>query len=135
MTLQLENKLSELDRLLDSAEAFLDSHGVPLPMQYKIKLALDEMFSNIVLYGYKPGDPPDTILVDMTLSGNTFSAILNDGGIPFNPLEKENANIDLPVEERPIGGLGIHLVKKISHDLHYERRENRNVFCFCIEVT
>ncbi len=71
-TLELDNKLSELSRLLDTAEEFLESGRVPVPVQYKIKLVFDEMFSNIVSYGYRPEDPPDKIRVEMSLTDKKF---------------------------------------------------------------
>ncbi len=113
---------------------FLDVHKVPAPVQYKIKLILDEIFSNIVTYGYRPQDPPDTVLVELCIANGTFTAKVNDGGIPFNPLEYRPADTSLPLEERPIGGLGIHLVRNLAAELAYERKENRNVFCFSLEI-
>ena len=102
-TLELDNKLSELSRLLDTAEEFLESGRVPVPVQYKIKLVFDEMFSNIVSYGYRPEDPPDKIRVEMSLTDKKFTGTLDDGGIPFNPLEQDQADTTLPAEERPSG--------------------------------
>ena len=133
-TLELDNKLSELSRLLDTAEEFLESGRVPVPVQYKIKLVLDEMFSNIVSYGYRPEDPPDRIRVEISLTDKKFTGILDDGGVPFNPLEQDQADTSLPAEERPIGGLGIHLVRNLTHELSYKREKNRNVFCFSMEI-
>lgn len=132
--LELENKLSALSGLLDSAGGFLDKVKAPVPVQYKIKLILDEIFSNIVSYGYRPGDPPDIIRIEMTLRDGKFTAVINDGGIPFNPLEYNQADITLPAEKRPIGGLGIHLIRNLTGELSYERKENRNVFCFSIKI-
>ena len=103
-------------------------------MQYKIKLVFDEMFSNIVSYGYRPEDPPDKIRVEMSLTDKKFTGTLDDGGIPFNPLEQDQADTTLPAEERPIGGLGIHLVKNLTHELSYKREKNRNVFCFSMKI-
>ncbi|MDD2290406.1 MAG: ATP-binding protein [Bacteroidales bacterium] len=133
-TLELENQLSALSGLLDMTGDFLDVHKVPAPVQYKIKLILDEIFSNIVTYGYRPQDPPDTVLVELCIANGTFTAKVNDGGIPFNPLEYRPTDTSLPLEERPIGGLGIHLVRNLSAKLAYERKENRNVFCFSLEI-
>lgn len=133
-TLELENKLSELTRLLDVAEEFLESGRVPVPVQYKIKLVFDEMFSNIVSYGYRPEDPPDRIRIEMSLKDKKFTGTLDDGGISFNPLEQDHADTTLPAEERPIGGLGIHLVRNLTHELSYKRKKNRNVFCFSMEI-
>ena len=133
-TLELENQLSALSRLLDITGDFLDANKVPVPVQFKIKLILDEIFSNIVSYGYLPQDPPDTVLIEMCIKGGKFTATINDGGRPFNPLEYDMVDTSLPAEERPIGGLGIHLIRNLAGELAYERKENRNVFCFSIEI-
>lgn len=133
-TLELENQLSALSRLLDITGDFLDANKVPFPVQYKIKLILDEVFSNIVSYGYQPQDPPDTVVIETSITEGKFTALINDGGLPFNPLEYDPVDTGLPTEERPIGGLGIHLVRNLASELTYERKENRNVFCFSIEI-
>ncbi|HNR28023.1 MAG TPA: ATP-binding protein [Bacteroidales bacterium] len=133
-TLELENQLSALSGLLDMTGDFLDAHKVPVPVQNKIKLILDEIFSNIVSYGYLPQDPPDTVLVELCIANGKFTAMFNDGGMPFNPLEYGPVDTSLPLEERPIGGLGIHLIRNLATELAYERKENRNVFCFSIEI-
>lgn len=129
----LSNKLSELDTLLDATEDFLASCDVPLALQFKIKLALDELFSNIVSYGYEP-NVTDQVVVTLDVDNNVFSAILNDGGKPFNPLDVTDADTSLSAEDRPIGGLGIHLVRKISRDMTYHRTQDRNVLQFFVDL-
>ena len=89
-TLELENQLSALSGLLDMTGDFLDAHKVPVPVQNKIKLILDEIFSNIVSYGYLPQDPPDTVLVELCIAngnsprcstmGNAFNLGIRTGG-------------------------------------------------------
>ena len=93
-----------------------------------------EMFSNIVSYGYRTEDLQHKIRVEMSLTDKKFTGTLDDGGIPFNPLEQDQADTTLPAEERPIGGLGIHLVKNLTHELSYKREKNRNVFCFSMKI-
>ncbi len=128
----LSNHLSQLECLLDKAEAFLEQCGVPAPLQFKIKLVLDELFTNIVSYGY-PDHREDKVRITLCMEPDAFRASIDDGGIAFNPLEEAGTpNITLSAEERPVGGLGIHLVKNLSRDIQYRRIGNRNEVTFWI---
>ena len=69
------------------------------------------------------GIRPDMIIGDFDSAGRAPS----DSGIPFDPTQRPEADITLPAEDRAIGGLGIHLVRQIMDDIHYERKDNRNI--------
>lgn len=130
----LTNQLSDLERLLDTAEVFLEQCGVPMPLQFKIKLALDEIFTNIVSYGY-PQHQQDTVKVTLSVEDDMCTACLEDGGVAFDPLNEAKApDTTLSADERPIGGLGIHLVKKLSQSINYKRLNERNILTFHISL-
>ena len=90
----------------------------------QIELSLEEMFVNIAHYAYPDGDGWAEVHVRVTDKGAEITLV--DGGIPYNPLDKEDPDVTLSVEEREVGGLGIFLVKKTMDDMTYVRRDGRN---------
>ena len=84
------------------------------------------MLVNIISYGYPDGEEH---LIDLhVVAGEDELVItLSDDGIPFDPFNREEPDTGLSVEERPIGGLGVHLVKNLMDNCHYERRGEHNV--------
>jgi anti-sigma regulatory factor (Ser/Thr protein kinase) len=110
-----------------AAEAGLDARGA-----YNLRLAVDEIATNIISYGYGAGEGGDlTLKVELTPASLTI--VLEDRGIPFDPLAREAVNeedLALPLEERQIGGLGIYLVLKGVDAFRYEYGDgvNRNIF-------
>lgn len=109
-----------------AAEAGLDSRGA-----YNLRLAVDEIATNIISYGYGPEGGSITLRGE--LSPSSLTIVLEDSGTPFDPLARETVSeeeLALPLEERQIGGLGIYLVLKGVDDFRYEYANgvNRNIF-------
>ncbi|OPH59783.1 hypothetical protein BC351_20085 [Paenibacillus ferrarius] len=127
-SIRLSNDLKELQRL----GAFLQEISVRMDldamMLYRLNLVCDELVTNIILYGY-PEDVPvsEAIRVDIGKVREGWELRITDRGIPFNPLLKSDPCVDLGVDERAIGGLGIHFVKQVMDDIRYERLNNENV--------
>ncbi|GGI46763.1 hypothetical protein GCM10008018_18700 [Paenibacillus marchantiophytorum] len=127
-SIMLSNDLKELQRL----GAFLQDASRTLQLDemtlYRVNLVCDELVTNIILYGY-----PEDVLVDQAIRidievvSDGWELRLTDRGIPFNPLLKSAPCIDLSVDERGIGGLGIHFVRQVMDDIRYERLNNENV--------
>jgi serine/threonine-protein kinase RsbW len=89
---------------------------------YAVNLALDELVSNVILYGYD--DPSgQQIIVRLEIDGPELCAWLEDGGRPFDPGSVEAPNLSAPLEKRQIGGLGIHLVRSLMDKLEYRQEE------------
>ena len=126
MTIHLLNRLSEIDRLSRLAEAFGKGHQLPADLMYQVTLALDEVVTNIIKYGYDaPGD--HIIVTTLALDGDVLLTQVEDDGHAFNPLEAPPPDIDASLHERPIGGLGIHLIRSLMDSLEYRRENGRNV--------
>lgn len=126
----LTNELRELERLRlfleDSAESFHFDERT----QYRLNLICDELVTNIISYGF--GECADTDIrprIEIVLIDNTDRMVvrITDDGIPFNPLNRPGPNVSAGIEERGIGGLGIHFVKTWSDEAIYERQGERNV--------
>ncbi len=122
----LDNRLSELDRLADEVERFGEAHGFSPRTTYQIRLALDELLTNVISYGYHDQERHE-IGVRMRLEDGRLAIELMDDAAPFNPMEAGLPDLTCPVENRRIGGLGIHLVKKVMDRVRYERKEGKNL--------
>ncbi len=90
-----------------------------------IDMCGEEIFANIVFYAYP--DTKGNIEANISREGNEVSLRFEDSGIEYNPLEKPDPDINLPPEERPLGGLGIFMVKQMAKDVTYERKDNKNI--------
>lgn len=93
---------------------------------YAIHLVCEELVVNVVSYAY-PDDANGYLKVLIEKENDCLTLQFIDGGIPFNPLEKEQPDITLSLEERQIGGLGIFLTTQMMDSVSYERKNNENV--------
>jgi anti-sigma regulatory factor (Ser/Thr protein kinase) len=89
-------------------------------------LVIDELLTNIISYAYLDDEKHD-IEIKVELAANRLKVSMVDDGIPFNPLGKETPDTELSLEERKIGGLGIHLVREMMDRVSYRRRIDKNV--------
>jgi len=126
VSLELKNSLSELDTLGQSLQQFGEALGVANKTLFQICLALEEIFSNIISYGYAD-DAVHWIKITISHEKGILTIRLEDDGIPFNPLWAQKPDCECPLEERKVGNLGIHLCKKVMDDMIYERFGNKNV--------
>lgn len=124
--IELKNHLSELERLSHFLEEFGESNLLPLKVIMEINLALDEIFTNIVSYGYKDQEQ-HLIHIHLSLAEKELNIRVEDDGFPFNPLEIPEPDLNLPLEERKTGGLGIHFVRNMLEELKYERLRGKNI--------
>jgi anti-sigma regulatory factor (Ser/Thr protein kinase) len=126
ISFELKNSLSELKIVSKNLELFGMSLDLPQRTIFKINLALEELLSNIISYGYVDDDD-HWIKVAISLEEGVLVISLEDDGIPFNPAEAKEPDCGCPLEDREIGNLGIHLCKQFMDDLIYERRGNKNI--------
>lgn len=107
-------------------DAFAAACGLSKGETWPFQVALDEVLSNIVSHGLRGRASGAEIEVELRLEGQEIEMLIVDDAPPFDPLEVEAADTTLPLEERSVGGLGIHLVRKLMEVVEYERREDRN---------
>jgi anti-sigma regulatory factor (Ser/Thr protein kinase) len=127
LSLQLSNDFGELERLQETTTSFLKSHGVNGQIIYTINLALEEMVTNVIKYGYDD-QSAHLITINLNHHGDAVSAEIVDDGHEFNPLDRAPVDTTKPLEDREIGGLGIHLVRKMLDEVRYSRVEGANRF-------
>jgi sigma-B regulation protein RsbU (phosphoserine phosphatase) len=125
LDLTIRNELKEIDSVIESFEAFSAQSEIPMPVVLKINMALDELLNNIVSYAFPEGGE-HVIMIHAERTADRLLVTVEDDGLPFNPFARSDVDTSLSLEQREIGGLGIHLVKNIMDDVSYKRRKNRN---------
>jgi phosphoserine phosphatase RsbU/P len=126
LEIKLHNRLSELDRFSQTLSEFGQRHGLTSKVMHDLNLAMEEILTNIISYGYTD-ERDHEITVRLSAQLGEVSVEIEDDGQPFNPLEAPEPDITKPLEERKIGGLGIHLVRKLMDGVEYKRQRERNL--------
>ena len=114
-----------------AAEAGLDRRA-----SYRLRLAVDEVATNSITYGYQQKGLKGDVVVKSSLDDQSLVITVEDGAPPFDPRpreELEKETIDLPLEERQIGGLGVFLAMQGVDEFRYEYRDNRNRNIFVVK--
>ena len=120
-SLVMRNDIQQIPTLAE----WIDTLGLPEQLSMPINLALEETVTNVMLYAY-PGKSGQ-VLVEAEKSPEQVIFTITDSGVSFDPTKQKEADITLSVEERAIGGLGIHLVRQLMDDIRYERKDNKNI--------
>lgn len=116
----LQTVMAFLDDVLEQADC-------PMKLHMQINVAVDEVFTNIAMYAYPSGSGQATVRIHMEEETGMVCITFTDRGIAYNPLEQKSPDVTLSAEERPIGGLGIFLVRKMMDDISYEYSDGQNI--------
>ena len=125
--LTLRNQLSEIERLANAVMQFGRENKFSDKTIFDINLALEEVVNNIISYAYKDKDEHQ-ITIHMELEDKDLVLKVEDDGLPFNPLEVAEPDINKPIEEREPGGLGLFFVRNLTDELDYKRDKDKNIF-------
>lgn len=111
---------------VDDVIAFISSLSSCLSERKRqyLDLAVEEIFVNICLYAYQM--PPGTVRVAFEESDGSVSVEFQDDGVPFDPLAQEEPDLSLSMADRPRGGLGILLIRRVMDEVHYDRKDGKN---------
>ena len=101
--------------------------------QRRLKVVVDELVSNLLLHAHTQSGQDLLIEVELDRMDDRLRLCLRDNGQPFNPLEAPAADVASELENRPIGGLGLHLVRQLASHLSYRREGNSNVLTLELE--
>ena len=124
--IRLAVEVREIERLNTLVRRFGELLEVPSRALYAVNLALDEVVTNTILYGFE--DPAGHELeVRVAVLGSDLHGELTDAGREFNPLDFPVPNVDAPLHERELGGLGLHLVRSLMDRISYRREGAKNV--------
>ncbi len=124
--LTLHNNICEISRLYGFVEAIADEGGLDPALTASINLALEEAVTNVIEYAY-PNGTDGTVDVEAYLGPKILSFTISDSGMPFDPTARAEVDTTAGVEERPIGGLGIHLIRRIMDSVKYKRKNGMNI--------
>lgn len=125
LALTVENRVEELARIAAAVENLAEQENWPPDFLFKVNLVLEEFGINIMNYGYDDG--LHDFQIKLTSETDTVTIEFIDDGKPFNPLEDNpEADTETNVDDRPIGGLGLFLIKEMTEDFSYRREDSRN---------
>lgn len=128
--LTLEATVENLERVTEFVDRQLEKMGCPAKIRMQMNIAVDELFGNIAHYAYPKGKGMAAVEIEPSMREGEAAAVVvtfTDWGVPYNPLLQEEPDVTLSAEERQIGGLGLHIVKKSMDDISYEYKEGRNI--------
>ncbi len=117
----ISNKLSEIGRV----HRFIEKLDLTQRTNFNLTLIMDEVLSNIVNYGFSDHGE-HSIQIRISSRPGEIHLLFVDDGIHFNPLQMPDPNLDLPIEKRPAGGLGIFIVRRLSQSMEYARKNDTN---------
>ena len=124
--LTLKSDLADLEKLRSFVEEIRKGVSVSKKCQFETNLALEEVFSNVLSYGFNK-HTDHFIKITITTAQGVLNIRVEDDGKPFNPLEAKEPTLEYDIENCGIGGLGIHLIKHVMGDIRYERYQDRNI--------
>ncbi len=124
-TILMEPQPSELERVFSEVDSFAEQQEWPAGLLFQIKLIVEELAMNVINYGNRGGTEP--IEIRMATREGVIVLEISDVGKPFDPLRDAPApDLSSPLEERPIGGLGLFLVRTLMDEVHYRWEDGAN---------
>ena len=131
LSIAVDNDVAAVSRATEEVEAFCRGRGVAEAIARKFTLALDEVLTNAVSYGFPQGGR-HSIAVRIEHRAGYLTAEVSDDGAPFDPLAQATPDVHAPIAERRAGGLGIHLLRTLMEKVEYRRHGDRNELTFRI---
>ena len=125
-TVRLKNNLSEVEHLYQALVQFGQKNDISSKIMDEMNLALEEIITNIISYAFS-NEAEHAIILRLSIDDHQLIAEVEDDGKPFNPLDAQDPDIGLPIEDRPIGGLGILLTKHMVDHIDYTHCDGKNL--------
>ena len=122
----LQNEVAEISKLAIFIDELGEEFGLSPELVFNLNLVLEEAISNVILYAY-PKEEHQTISLIAKKKENQLIFVLTDSGKEFDPTQAPDADITLSAEDRPIGGVGIFLIRQIMNTVEYQRIDGKNV--------
>jgi serine/threonine-protein kinase RsbW len=119
----------EISQLTQRTTDFLNAGGVDMRAAHRVALVLDEMLTNIAMHG---GDERHSAAVHISIETGCVQGEIIDTGPPFDPRSTADPDVNAGIADRPIGGLGVYLIRQLTSALDYVRRDGRNCTTFSV---
>lgn len=123
--IEVPNRREAIAPAMEAAEAWLDERQAPPKVAYFVALAIEEIVTNCIHYGYDD-DREHTIAITLDVRDGTLAMRIVDDGRSFDPLAAPEPDFSIKVQDRREGGLGIHLLRNLADRIHYERVDGTN---------
>jgi len=120
------NDLVELERLGRVIDEFARREALPPQVAFDLQLAANEIFTNIVQHGFADNGRHE-IVVRLVADAGEVALEIEDDGRPFDPTNVPTPRLDVPLAERAVGGLGVHLARRVTDAMEYRRNAERNI--------
>lgn len=125
LSMKVETRHAELNEIVAAVEGMAERENWPPELAFRVQLAIEEVVLNVMDYGYDEGVHEFELI--LTSEADTLTIEVVDDGRPFDPLnDVPTPDLEATVEERKVGGLGIHLVKTMMDQVDYRREQGRN---------
>ncbi|MEI6081371.1 MAG: SpoIIE family protein phosphatase [Verrucomicrobiota bacterium] len=132
--LKLKADFGEVARLHPFLTSYCEHEGTPMEQVFDFEVILEELVTNVIKYGGVDAGQ-ECCLIELLREGNQITIRFSDWGNPFNSLARDEVDTDKPIEEREIGGLGIHFIKKLTDTQSYEYKDGKNVLTLTKKFT
>lgn len=126
LTMTIKNDLAEIEVVSQRIDDFVARHQLPAKLAFDLNLAVDELLTNVISYGYEDG-LEHTIRVRGVFADRVMTIEIEDDGRPFNPLEMPEPDLTAALMDRKVGGLGVHLVRQLMDQVEYQWQEGKNL--------
>ncbi|OPY45728.1 MAG: serine-protein kinase RsbW [Methanoregulaceae archaeon PtaU1.Bin222] len=127
-TITVPATLDHLEALTGMVTEHLSAHMIPEKVAFEVDLAVDEACTNVIRYAYDPGGEGDVTVI-CSIDPHEVRVCIMDQGVPFNPLDVKPPDLTGDVEDRAIGGLGVHLIRTLMDRVSYHYRQGKNILC------
>lgn len=125
-SITLTNDIQQVPQLAEFVDMVCEEVGMDMAVAIQMNLAMEEAVVNVMTYAY-PAGTIGNVNIEAQANDERLKFTIIDSGIPFDPTTKDEVDTTLSAEERPIGGLGIHLVRQLMDSINYERIDGKNV--------
>ena len=133
-SLTLPNDVSTIPQLNEFIDSICEELGIDMSTVMSLNLALEEAVVNVMNYAYPEGTTGE-VSIEALADDTSLRFVIIDSGKPFDPTAKAEVDTSLPANERPIGGLGIHLIRHIMDDIKYKYHDGKNILTLCKQLT
>ncbi|MGK7861822.1 ATP-binding protein [Falsiroseomonas sp. E2-1-a4] len=125
----------EVTRLLEALEAFAEAAALSPKAAHRLSVVIEELAANVVMHGSAGPDAATFVAVTVSQDGDALIATIEDDGRAFDPLAHAAPDTEATLDDRDIGGLGVHFVQQMTRTLHYSRADGRNRMVAVLDLT